>query len=271
MSYIELHGTLFDASFDGINLSTKGFDCFDIKKPHIPKQQLSTIDIPKRNGNIISGKKFVQNKLVLYGYVKNDSYDDLTATLEDLAAFLFRDTDCRLVSSRQTDRYWNVQYLDYEIMEQKDDYAVVTLNFECIEDPFAYDTTATTDSQTITTFGTIYMVINGGHTYAFPVITITFNADQQHIYICNNTIIDKVSNRLDISKPFSTGDELTIDCKNGTIKLNGANSPAGLGDGGDEMAEWIMLAVGDNEIEVGTTDGTIDVTVDISFEKVYLY
>jgi len=271
MSYIELHGTLFDASFDGINLSTKGFDCFDIKKPHIPKQQLSTIDIPKRNGNIISGKKFVQNKLVLYGYVKNDSYDDLTATLEDLAAFLFRDTDCKLVSSRQTDRYWNVQYLDYEIMEQKDDYAVVTLNFECIEDPFAYDTTATTSDETITSSGTTYIVANGGHTYAFPIITITFNEDMQHIYFANNTIVDDVSNRFDISKAFSSGDVLVVDCKNGTIKLNGANSPAGFGDGGNEMAGFILLAVGNNELEVGTTDESINVDVDLSFEKVYLY
>lgn len=268
MSYIDLFGTLFDASFDGTNLSTKGFNCFDIKKPHIPKQKLSTIDIPKRNGNIISSKKFTQNKLVLYGYVKNDSYDDLTTALGNLAAFLFSDTDKKLISSKQTDRYWYVQYLDYEIVDQKDDYATVTLNFDCIEDPFAYDTTATTDSQTITSSGTTYVVANAGHTYAFPEITFTFNQSQSHIYIANNAITD---NRFNISKSFASSDVLVVDCKNGTIKLNGVSSPAGFGDGGSELAEWIMLAVGNNELEVGTDDATINVDVDLSFEKPYLY
>lgn len=271
MSYIDLFGTLFDASFDGTNLSTKGFNCFDIKKPHIPKQKLSTIDIPKRNGNIISSKKFTQNKLVLYGYVKNDSYDDLTTALENLAAFLFTDDDVHLISSKQNDRYWNVQYLDYEIIEQKDDYATVTLTFDCINDPFAYDTTPTTDSQTITSSGTTYVLANAGHTYAYPVITITFNADQQHVYVANNTIVNDTANRFDISKAFSSGDVLVVDCKNGTIKLNGVSSPAGFGDGGSELAEWIMLAVGSNELEVGTTDESINVDIDLSFEKVYLY
>ena len=37
------------------------------------------------------------------------------------------------------------------------------------------------------------------------------------------------------------------------------------------MAEFIMLAKGDNVIEVGSSDATLDITVDISFEKVYLY
>ena len=271
MSYIEIHGSLFDASFGGIYLSTKGFDCFDIRKPHIPKQDVSTIDIPKRNGNIISNKKFTQNKLVLYGYVQNDSYDDLTTTLEDLAAFLHTDEDVQLISNKQTDRYWNVQYLDYEIIKEEDDYAIVTLTFDCIEDPLGYAVTPTTDSQTITTSGTTYVVANSGHTYAFPVITITFNADMQHIYIANNTIVDDVANRFDISKAFASGDVLVVDCKNGTIKLNGASSPAGFGDGGSELAEWIMLATGNNELEVGSSDATINVDVDISFEKVYVY
>ena len=270
MSYIEIHGTLFDASFNGTNLSTKDFYIYDIQKPHIPKQQVNTINIPKKNGLYVASKKFTGNELILKGYMDCDSYDDLTTKIENLAAFLHGDSDKKLISSKQTDRYWNVQYLDYEVIEQKDDYAFVNLTFTC-HDPFAYDTTATTDSQTITTSGTTYVVANSGHTYAFPVITITFNANQTHVYFANNSIVDDVSNRFDISKAFSSGDVLEVDCKNGTIKLNGAANYAGFGEGGSELAEWIMLAAGNNELEVGSTDATIDVKVDISFEKVYLY
>lgn len=267
MSYIEIHGSLFDASFGGTNLSTKDFYIYDIQKPHIPKQQVNTINIPKKNGLYVASKKFTGNELILKGYMDCDSYDDLTTKIENLAAFLHGDSDKKLISSKQTDRYWNVQYLDYEVIEQKDDYAFVNLTFTC-HDPFAYDTTATTSDETITTSGTTYVVANAGHTYAFPEITFTFNQSQSHVYFANNAITD---NRFNISKSYAASDVLVVDCKNGTIKLNGVSSPAGFGDGGDGLAEWIMLAVGNNELEVGSDDATINVDVDISFEKVYLY
>lgn len=270
MSYIEIHGSLFDASFGGTNLSTKDFYIYDIKKPLSPKQKLSTIDIPRQSGVIVASKKFTGNEIILYGIMDCASYDDLTTKIENLAAFLHGDSDKKLISSKQTDRYWNVQYLDYEVINQRDDYALVNLTFTA-NDPFSYAITPTTANQTITTSSTTYIVANGGHTYSFPVITITFNADMQHIYIANNTIVDDVANRFDISKAFASGDVLVVDCKNGTIKLNGASSPAGFGDGGSELAEWIMLATGNNELEVGSSDATINVDVDISFEKVYLY
>ena len=270
MSYLEIFGTLFDASFDGTNLSNMDFYIYDIQKPHLPKQDAKSIDIPKRHGIIVASKKFTQNELILYGYMKCSSYDDLTEKLGDLASFLYSDTNKKLILSTQDDRYFNVQYLANEIVKQQDDYALVNLTFTC-SDPFAYDNTPTTYSEDITTSGTTFVVNNGGHTYAFPKITVTFNQDQLHIYIANNTIVDTVANRFDISKAFSTGDELEIDCKNGTVKLNGTSSPAGFGEGGEEMAEFIMLAKGDNVIEVGSSDSTLDITVDISFEKVYLY
>jgi len=270
MSYLEVFGTLFDASFDGTNLSDKDFYIYDIQKPHLPKQNTENIDIPKRHGIIVASKKFTQNELILYGYMKCSSYDDLTAKLGDLASFLYSDTDKKLILTTQDDRYYNVQYLNSDVIRQQDDYALVNLTFTC-SDPFAYNITPTTYSEDITTSGTTFVVNNSGHTYAFPKITVTFNQNQTHIYIANNIIVDVVSNRFDISKAFDTGDELEIDCKNGTVKLNGTSSPAGFGEGGEEMAEFIMLAKGDNVIEVGSDDATLDITVDISFEKVYLY
>ena len=78
-------------------------------------------------------------------------------------------------------------------------------------------------------------------------------------------------NRFDISKTFEIADELEIDCKNGTIKLNSVDSPIGLGDGGSELAEWVLLAKGNNSITVGTDDATIDIDINITFNKVYFY
>jgi len=276
MSYIDIFGTLKDASFNGTNLSTKGFYIYDVQKPLSPKQAQEVINIAKKSGVIQASKKFTGNQLALLGYVKTTNYSALKSTLRALAGFLYSDTDKQLIVNDETDIYWNCQYLESEIVGEKDDYTLINLLFTC-NDPFGYAITADSEPDTspatnvITTSGTTFIVANAGHTYAFPTITITFNQDMQHVYFANNTIVDDVANRFDVSKAFSSGDVLEVDCKNGTIKLNGASSPAGFGDGGSEMAEWIYLATGNNEIEVGTTDESIDLDVDISFEKVYLY
>ena len=267
MSYIEIFGTLFDASFNGTNLSTKNFFCYDIKKPLMPRQSLSKIDIPKKSGSIVSSKKFIDDSLTLYGYMDCTSYDDLTTKLENLSAFLYADNDVPLITTKQSDRYWNVQYLNYDIIEQKSDYAMVDLEFTC-NDPFAYDNTPTTSTTAITALNTTFIQANAGSYYALPVITITFAQAQSHIYIENNNISD---NRFDISKTFGAGDVLEVDCKNGTIKLNGSTSMSGFGDGGEGLAEWILLAKGNNEIMCGSDDATINISVLISFNKTYLY
>lgn len=273
MSYIEIFGTLFDAEFDGINLSTKDFYCYDIQKPLMPQQSQKTIDIPKRYGLIQLSKKFTTNTLSLFGFMECTNYADLTTKLQALASFLYSDNDVQLIPSNTNDRYWNVQYLNYDIVEQRDDYALINLEFTC-NDPFAYaitpdsqpDTSPPTDN--ITVKDTTFIVANSGHYYAYPVVTITFNQAQTHIYVANNTVTD---NHFDIAKAFADNDVLEVDCKNGTIKLNGNYSPAGFGDGGLTLAEWLVLDKGNNTIAVGTDDLTINIDINITFNKVYFY
>ena len=273
MSYIEIFGTLFDAEFDGIDLSDKLFYCYDIKKPLSPKQSQTLIDIPKRPGLIQASKKFTTNTLILYGFMECTDYDDLTSKVEELAAFLYSDTDKELITSKQLNRYWNVQYLDSPIIEQRDNYALVNLEFNC-NDPFAYAITPDSEPDgsppvnPIIVKDTTFIIANSGHYYARPVITITFNQAQTHIYVQNNTI---VGNRFDIAKAFGIGSILEIDSKNETIKLNGALNPIGLGDGGQGKAEFIVLAKDNNEIQVGTDDEDIDIDININFRKVYFY
>jgi len=265
MSIIQVFGELFDVYFNGINLSTKGFNCYNIVKPLSPQQTQELVNIPKRQGLIQATKKFTNNSIILYGFIKCDSYIELTTKLGELASFLYSDTDKRLVI--QSDRYWNCQYLDSYIVEQRDDYALVNLEFTC-NDPFAYAVTSDTDDKDITTKDYTYNVVNSGHYYARPVITIIFNQVQTHIYMQSNNV---VGNRFDIAKSFEAGDELEIDCKNETIKLNGALNPDGFGSGGLYKAEFLLLAAGTNELQVGTDDDTLDVSINLEWEKVYLY
>ena len=264
MSIIQVFGTLFDAQLDGTNLSSYNFYCYDIKKPLSPKQTQKTIDIPKRPGLIQVTKKFESYQLILNGYVEATS---LTTTLQTLSGALRSDDDVKLILSNATDRYWNVQYLDSRVIEQRDTYALVDLIFTC-NDPFGYAITEDINNTDITIPGTTYLVTNGGHYYARPVITITFNQPQTHIYVQSNNV---VGNRFDIAKSFLANDELEIDCKNETVKLNGNFSPSGFGDGGMIKAEFLLLNTGLNELQVGTDDDTLNISISLRWRKVYLY
>jgi len=244
-----------------------GITVLDVIKPVLIPQKKTSVDVPGSSGIVQMSKKFTQSEITVKCLLKGTTYADLITKLEALAGYLYSDDDKTLSFDDQTDRDWQAQHIETVIGKRTYMYAFLDLVFTC-NDPFGYDTTATTDSQTITVDDTTYNVTNGGQYYAFPSVTFTFNQNQAHVYIANNNIS---GNRFDISKSFVTNDVLIVDCKNKTIKLNGSWSPAGFGDGGSSLAEWLMLAVGVNELAVGTDDATINVTVALSFEKPYLY
>jgi len=269
MSYIEIFGTLINASFGGINLSDYAFYCYDFKKPLMPQQKQTTADIPQRPGLIQLSKKFSGYYLDLYGFIQAASHSDLISKINALAGFLYSDTDKELILSNENDRYWNCQYLDYEEVDQFDDYTILKLSFTC-NDPLAYAVTPDTDSQTITVLNSTFNLTNSGHYYTHPTFTITFNQAQTHVYIENQTIEDC---RFDISGSFVTGDVLVVNCKTGVITLNGTEYYSGFGTGGDGTYEFIKLAFGDsanNLICVGTDDADINIDVDTEWEKTYL-
>ncbi len=266
MSYIEVFGTLIDVSFGGTNLSTYAFYCYDVKKPLMPQQKQVAFDIPQVPGSIQISKKFTTYYIDLYGFIEASSHSDLISKINALAGFLYSDTDKALIVSNENDRYWNCQYLDYEEVNQFDDYTIIKLSFTC-NDPLAYAVTPDTDSQTITTLDSTFNLTNSGHYYTYPTITVTFNQDQSHFYIENQTIEDC---RFDFSESFVSGDVLIINSKTGVITLNGTAHYTGFGDGGDGAYQFIKLATGANLMCVGSDDATINIDVDTSFEKTYL-
>ena len=266
-NYISVFGTLKDASFGGTNLSDKNYYCIDFVKGLMPNQIVNKFDVPKRAGKIVVDKKFDVEYITAKGFLEASSHSDAISKVKLLSAFLYSDEDKKFIRSDISTQYHLAQYLDYVKVAIKKDYALFDLIFEC-NDPFAYDTTADTDTQaSVTTDDTTFIIANSGHYHAYPTFTITFNQAQEHIYLQNNGIS---GNRFDISKSFATDDVLIINGKTGVITLNGSNSPAGFGDGGDGSAEWVMLATGNNELQIGTDDISIDVDILTSFEKVYL-
>lgn len=259
--------TGLDFTLDSESAADVGFETRDFPKPLIPPQEQRLIELSGMPGAKQDSKKLKSYILPAEGILIADSPSELTEKIEDLKYFLYSDIDRKLILSNQTDRYYNVQYLDYVEILREATTLELLIKFTC-NDPLAYAIEEDDEDELdIIVKGHQWDVVNGGRLFVWPTITVTFNQPQTHIYIKNNSIEDCEFN---ISKAFDTNDVLVIDCRNISIYLNGVYSPAGMGDGGNGMAIPIILKAGTNQIEIGTDDGSIDIDVNFNFRKLYL-
>jgi predicted phage tail component-like protein len=233
-----------------------------------PAQKSTTIDIPKVPGFTRLVKKFLPREIPVTGVLSAATPALLKTALDDLAVFLYGNDDTyELIFSDKTDRFYIAEHIETIELGERGRFVPLELQFICY-DPFGYAVTATEVNETgITVNGHTWNVANAGKYYAFPIITITFNQSQTHIYIRNNSV---AFTRLDITKAFSNTNVLMIDTKTMNITLNNVYSPAGIGDGGDGNGYLPILRVGDNTFEVGTVDGSLNVDVKVTFRKVFL-
>jgi len=260
--------TDMDFSLDGISALTKHFETTNIYVPPLPDIDEEITSIPRIPGVITENEKLSRKPINVKGILRGTSHSNLLARMSDFSEYLYSGSNKKFARYGLTDRYYWVKCTrpmpEPAVLVN---FAMYEIFFTC-NDPFAYDNTPDTDDRTITIKDDAYIIANGGHYWAYPVITVTFNQPQNHIYIQNNGID---GNRFDISKAFIINDELEVDCKNGTVKLNGSNNPVGFGDGGEGCLDFIILSKGNNEIQVGTDDETINIDVNFNFRKAYLY
>ena len=256
-----------DFSFAATDASTKNFDTYKIINPPLAEQQETKIDIPKMPGLTQLLKKFTKREIRVQGKLYGSSHSDLITKIQSFSAFLFSEDDEQLIFSNQSDRYFSAQHLRNIELIREPAHTLIELLFTC-NDPFGYAVTADYDTESnITIKGYQWTIVNNGQYWVYPVCTITFNQNQTHIYL-RNTSVDGC--RFDISKSFVNTDVLVINSKDMSIRLNDVNSPAGFGDGGDGKGEFILLKTGNNIMEVGTDDASLDVDININFRKVYL-
>lgn len=254
-----------DFSFKGYNASSYYFVARKIIKPPLPRQEEFLINIPKIQGLTQLYKKFSSKLIQIRGELYASSDAILTTRIQGLGRFLYSAGDEQLIINNESDRYLMCQHLKYLELEKFPTFTEMELEFNC-NDPFAYDITGTTNTKTVTVNGDSWAITNGGDFYALPEFTITFNQAQTHIYIENFTISGA---RFDISKSFSNGNILVVDCKSQRVTFNGLNSPAGFGDGGDGAYQFVPLFMGANDLRIGSDDATINVSISMHYHKVY--
>lgn len=263
-----------DFSFNALNASAYYFETGSYFDDLLPSQRQYIIEVPKIPGFTQLSKGFESREIPVTGVLYASNEATLLTRIESLRGFLYYEVDKQLIFNDKTDRFYLAQHLEKIKMEKRGGgiFAPLQLIFTC-NDPFGYAVTPDTITKTnVVTDGYQFTVTNNGQTYAWPIITITFHQPQTHIYMLNNNINDC---RFDISKAFNTNDVLLIDSKTERITLNNVYSPAGFGDGGSALAEFIILrggiaTLGDNLLEIGTDDATMNVSINVWFRKTYL-
>jgi phage-related protein len=257
-----------DFSLGGTLASTKYFETGKIFPLLLPEQKDIVANIPRFPGQIQMSKKFMGGGVGVRGVLYASSKTQLLTRLSTFASYLYSEDTAQFIDSDRDDRYYLVHHMKTIELEDRRRFVPLELQFQYY-DPFAYAVTANSNTESgITSNGYNWNETNNGDYYAYPVVTITFNQVQTHVYIANNTIS---GNRMDITKAFVATDELEIDSKNITVKLNSSESPGGVGTGGSGAYQFPML-VGEgtvNQMEIGTTDATIDVDVKVEYNKPY--
>jgi|GEM_PF-4760149 len=257
-----------DFTFNSISALTYNFHTTRIINPPLATQKETIIDIPKTLGLTQLEKKFTKRDITIEGYLEGTSVSDLITVIEAFPAFLYSEEDAQLIFNNQTDRYFLAQHIKPTVLLRQQTRSLMRLFFTCLTDPLGIAVTADDDNETgITSLDHTWEITNNGQYPVYPVITITFNQAQTHIYLKNNSLTD---NRFDIEKSFANTNTLELDSRAMTIKFNGSDSPAGFGDGGDGEADFILLNTGVNELQIGSDDATIDVDVNVNFRKFYL-
>jgi len=260
--------TDLDFSLNAINASSVYFETARYFDDLLPNQRETIIDVPKVQGYTQLMKKFEPREIVVIGALYADDNAALNTRIENFAGFLYNDTDKPLIFNDKSHKYYNVQFLDKVRTEKRG--AGILAPYQLLfraNDPLGYAVTPDSSVQSNKAKGYYWNINNAGQYYSWPTITITFNQNQTHIYVENNTIAQA---RIDIEQAFTTGQVLRIDTKLIRITVDNIYKPAGLGDGGQELYAMPILIKGVNEFEIGTDDATLNVNITVAFNKTYL-
>lgn len=114
-------------------------------------------------------------------------------------------------------------------------------------------------------FGSSFMneatIANGGNFSTYPVITITGEGENPQI---TNVTTGQV---LKVNTNIAAGDELVIDCQNGTITLNGADILSLM----DTSSQFIELAAGNNTIWLeDDSPASLDLSANFEFRYAWI-
>ena len=179
----------------------------------------------------------------------------LTGYLDDINAVMLDRGDRQVILGPLPDRYWICRIESWagrrlSPIEWAGQLVLVA------HDPYAYSTEYETVVDDVVAGEWSDVLAVGGTAYAYPVVTLTFDADypeEAGITLRNATL----EMELEWAGSLDPADVLVFDSENETVTLNGDSAMTGVG--GDNP-RWPLLQPGGNLIEIEGFTGTILIT-----------
>ena len=219
------------------------------------------------HGDVIIADQKVSSRIVSVHGIFGKASSALMATeLKSMKKACYT-SGYRLYATQNSNEYYDVECLNFEseFLGQLTR-AEVWIDF-FVADPFRYyKNPVTTDTETVDEASESMSVTNDGDIEVHPVITFTAGAGSNisKIRITSTTDAGKYFEYTPASN-LTSGDVLEIDCKEGTVELNGSSDIAHFNAGA-----FIKLLSGANSL-TATITGTVGTnTCAFVFRKKYL-
>lgn len=168
--------------FDGINSKTY-FWTNSIKRPLMPPIEIIQMKAPQRAGSYALPSTLREYTInVTVTAVTNDLLE-LRSSMRDIAAWLFKEEDKKLVFSDEQDKYYNARVSSETNLNELAATGETTIQF-LISDPFAYSETE--KSLLFSDLGEL-TVMNDGTAPVYPLFRVVPLMDLPYIRIDNTT------------------------------------------------------------------------------------
>lgn len=204
-------------TFKGTSSVSKDILVQEIRRDILPPITMETLETAAHGAQLID-KKYGPRQIEVDIHISNQA--NFRAKVRELAAWLNSLEEQDLVFSDEDDKKYLATLDGSTNLNEIARTGKGTLIFFC-PSPFAISLTKKTVNPTANA--------TTNHTYAgtetaFPIITCTFTTAKTN-YTLKNTVPDGTINQIDLTYSFPSGAVLVVDMHEGSIKVNGTDSP----------------------------------------------
>jgi len=247
----------------------------DTTHDNAPSRVLNSYKVARRDGDKLVNAYYGSKEIILNGYVIGTSQADFESKVDTLKKNLSRIQGTLLITCNGVNRQYNSTTSEVQVKRASDniDWAPVSIRF-LVPDGKGYDTAVTNVTYAVdTVLSFIGWFVNGGSAEAFPVFTLTINAQVNLTKIefaggSSSYGTDGWLTILGTDTPFGSfqdGDVVVIDFANFTVSVNGT-----LINFSGSFMRFVKWTSGDIFFNVIATATSRNITVESSFTKAYL-
>lgn len=208
------------ATFDGVDSDTiTGLGIDNVVRPLAGEVRDNYEYIPGRESAWLFAEEPGDRVIVVNCWIDSDSKPNRRTALRETIAWCLSTDRKELVFSDEPNWYWDAKLVQAPTPEEAMYFGKFALSFRC--GPYAYATSSSTETWTTVGSPSSHTWSISDEVAAFPVITVTANADIDSFYLTVN------GRMLFYNAPLANGDSITFSSINYLV-LTGVNADINL-------------------------------------------